>query len=373
MTTTTYLWDELSDNVIGEHVGGSVTTTFTQEPGLYGNLVSQHRATGTGQYHFDARGDTRELTDAIEAVTDTKLYDAWGNIISATGTTETPFQFIGRLGYSFDASTSLNYVRARWYIANACRWASRDPLEVIGGVNRYLFVDNNPKYFVDPSGLVGVCNSTNCSMFRTSISAAPQAIDVVDSQWAGTCRLKDFSVTVEITGPYMADGDATMIVGAQFHVRVEFMQPCFCCRFRQFTTGEDLYAAFVDRKTGKEVITPPRVSKRIPEREDCGPFEVEEGGKKVTKEYCYGDLGHPGQNPANKGGCLVEYRDQPGLHFPRELIVKAIRRRGSGNTILRYRYFAEFRLAIFDKCCGNGEVEILNRLVKLSDEGDFAL
>ena len=37
MATTTYLWDTVSDNVLLDETGGT-TTTYTQEPGLYGRF-----------------------------------------------------------------------------------------------------------------------------------------------------------------------------------------------------------------------------------------------------------------------------------------------------------------------------------------------
>ncbi len=101
MTTTTYLWDTVSDNILEED-DGTTTTVYTNEPTEFGDLISQNDGTDTNFYHFDARGDTRELTDVSETVTDTKLYDAWGNVIDSTGSTAMPFQFGGKLGYVFD-------------------------------------------------------------------------------------------------------------------------------------------------------------------------------------------------------------------------------------------------------------------------------
>ncbi|MCA9038478.1 MAG: hypothetical protein KDA91_25305, partial [Planctomycetaceae bacterium] len=88
------------------------------------DLLSQSDGTNTRFYHFDARGDTRQLTDESETVTDSWTYDAWGNILSRTGTTPTPFQFVGKLGYQYDALIELNYLRARWYETAMGRWES---------------------------------------------------------------------------------------------------------------------------------------------------------------------------------------------------------------------------------------------------------
>lgn len=155
MTTTTYLWDTLSDNILSED-DGSTQTAYTNEPSEFGNLVSQRRDINTNFYHFDARGDTRELSDDAETVTDTRLYDAWGNVLSSTGTTPVPFQFIGAMGYFFDTELTLTYVRARWNGSNEARWLTADPLGLADSSNVYQFVSNEPNSRMDPSGLLTV-------------------------------------------------------------------------------------------------------------------------------------------------------------------------------------------------------------------------
>jgi YD repeat-containing protein len=98
MPKTTYYWDELSDNVAAEYEDGILSASYTHEPGLYGNLLSQNRNGVTSYYHYDGRGDTVALTDDSGNITDTKEYDAWGNVIASTGGTVTPYLFRARLG-----------------------------------------------------------------------------------------------------------------------------------------------------------------------------------------------------------------------------------------------------------------------------------
>jgi len=152
MTTTTYLWDTLSDNLLSED-DGLGTTTYTNEPTEFGDLVSQNKDINTNFYHFDARGDTRELTDASAVVTDTKLYDAWGNVISSSGSTMMPFQFGGRLGYYSPAGNSSTYIRARWYDGKTAHWFSQDPIAFLDALTLYAYGNNDPIGKIDPSGL----------------------------------------------------------------------------------------------------------------------------------------------------------------------------------------------------------------------------
>ena len=115
MPKTTYMWDELSDNVAAEYEDGVLSASYTHEPGLYGNLLSQNRNGVTSYYHYDGRGDTVALTDDSGNVTDTKEYDAWGNVLASTGSTVTPYQFGGRHGYRHDANPGLINLRSRFW------------------------------------------------------------------------------------------------------------------------------------------------------------------------------------------------------------------------------------------------------------------
>lgn len=150
MPKTTYVWDELSDNVIEEYEDGVLSVSYTHEPGLYGNLLSQNRNGVTSYHHYDGRGDTVALTDDAGNVTDTKEYDAWGNVIASTGSTVTSYHFIGQSGYQTDPSTALVCVRARMYQPTAERWFSADPFDF---EESYRYSWNSPVQRIDPSGL----------------------------------------------------------------------------------------------------------------------------------------------------------------------------------------------------------------------------
>jgi RHS repeat-associated protein len=160
MAKTTYMWDELSDNVAAEYEDGVLAAAYTHEPGLYGNLLSQNRNGVTSYYHYDGRGSTVALTDDSGNVTDTKEYDAWGNIITSTGTTVTPYLFVGRKGYQ-TGNTGV-YIRARMYQPTIARWRSVDPLGFAQGSNLFEFLLNSPQMQLDPSGLLCMTNPQDC-------------------------------------------------------------------------------------------------------------------------------------------------------------------------------------------------------------------
>ncbi len=80
-------------------------------------------------------------------------YDAYGNLLTQAGSSETPFGFTG---YQKDDDTGLYYANARYYNPEEGRFLRNDPLE--GNVqdppslHRYLYANANPTSFIDPTG-----------------------------------------------------------------------------------------------------------------------------------------------------------------------------------------------------------------------------
>ena len=144
--TTTFVWDPVSDCVISELDGNNaVQAVYTNEPQQYGGVLSQRRGAATSTLHADALGTTCALTSNTQTTTDTYLYDAWGNLITSSGTTVNPFRWVGRYGYYQDASTGLVYVRARMYQPTVARWCSVDPIQRrFVRRNQYSYASQSP-------------------------------------------------------------------------------------------------------------------------------------------------------------------------------------------------------------------------------------
>ena len=168
MPKTTYVWDELSDNVIEEYEDGVLSASYTHEPRLYGNLLSQNRGGVTSYYHYDGRGDTVALTNDAGNITDTKDYDAWGNVIAATGSTQTPYAFVGRSGYQTVIGGT--YVRARIYYSAITRWLSQDAVDLDDGPNLFHYSRNSPISRTDPSGNTCCPTDADCEDSETILS-----------------------------------------------------------------------------------------------------------------------------------------------------------------------------------------------------------
>jgi len=155
--TTRFIYD--GQAYLLETNGSNVTVAvYTQEPTTYGYVASQYRLTNgvwtPSYYQQDALGSTLQLTDAAQNVTDTWLYDAWGEVLARTGETVNPFEWIGAWGYYKDQATGLYYVRARDMRSSDGRWRRPDPLLFVDGPNLYVlyFVPNG----VDPSGEIAI-------------------------------------------------------------------------------------------------------------------------------------------------------------------------------------------------------------------------
>ena len=114
-------------------------------------LISQNRDGVASFFLFDEQGSARQLANAAATVTDSYLYDAFGNPLLTSGSTTNPFRFVGRLGYYFDADLGDAFARARFYNTALGRFASRDPADA-GSVQRYGYCANNPVLLADPSG-----------------------------------------------------------------------------------------------------------------------------------------------------------------------------------------------------------------------------
>jgi RHS repeat-associated protein len=105
-------------------------------------------------YLFDGLGSTTQLASSTGPVTDSYLYDSFGDILLASGTTPNWFRYGGRLGYYFDSDLTRYQLRRRAYDPLLGRFLTRDPIRNFAS---YVYVLSNPVTLTDPSGLYAVC------------------------------------------------------------------------------------------------------------------------------------------------------------------------------------------------------------------------
>ena len=78
------------------------------------------------------------------------MYGAFGNVVSRSGSTPTPFGFAGAHQYQTDGDSGLQLLGNRYYDPSTGRFISSDSAKA--GRNWYAYCGNNPLSKVDPLG-----------------------------------------------------------------------------------------------------------------------------------------------------------------------------------------------------------------------------
>ncbi|RLC19393.1 MAG: hypothetical protein DRI57_07180, partial [Deltaproteobacteria bacterium] len=90
-------------------------------------------------------------------VTDSYVYDAFGNLRDRLGTTVNHYLYTGE---QYDPDAGLYYLRARYYSPGNGRFASQDSWQ--GRISdpvtlhKYLYANANPVMYVDPTGYMSI-------------------------------------------------------------------------------------------------------------------------------------------------------------------------------------------------------------------------
>ncbi|MBA3926359.1 DNRLRE domain-containing protein [Listeria rustica] len=113
--------------------------------------------TKTVFYHYNAHGDVVALTNEAGDIVAEYSYDAWGNVLQATETTneakQNPF---GYAGYTYDKEIGMYYLMARYYEPEQGIFISVDPdpgdEDDPLTMNSYNYANNNAVMHIDPDG-----------------------------------------------------------------------------------------------------------------------------------------------------------------------------------------------------------------------------
>ncbi|MBE6946167.1 MAG: RHS repeat-associated core domain-containing protein [Ruminococcaceae bacterium] len=109
----------------------------------------------TYYYVTNMQGDVVKLVRANGTTVASYAYDAWGKVLSATGSMAdvNPIRY---RGYHYDAETELYYLQSRYYDSAVKRFVNADGVTTTGqgflGCNMFAYCNNNPVSRVDYSG-----------------------------------------------------------------------------------------------------------------------------------------------------------------------------------------------------------------------------
>jgi RHS repeat-associated protein len=142
--TRTYVYE--AENALEERLSSGATIRYVHAPGIDQPMAGVQSGTAT-YYLADHLGSILLTTDASAAVTLTRQYDPWGNLLQGSATAG--YAFTGR---EWDPEIGLYFFRARYYDPKVGRFLSEDSIR--DGLNTYAYVANAPSRFVDPSGLL---------------------------------------------------------------------------------------------------------------------------------------------------------------------------------------------------------------------------
>lgn len=138
-------------------------------------------------YHYDGLGSVSDVTSASGVPTHAYSYEPFGSPRTALKldplAPDNPMQFTGE----YLDPTGLYHLRARQYDPSLGRVTGLDPFPpaaAVPYVSPYVYVDNRPTVFIDPSGMIKECSAQpNATLWAGSAAA--------DLQWIYASAQKD--------------------------------------------------------------------------------------------------------------------------------------------------------------------------------------
>ena len=110
-------------------------------------------------YATNLQGDVVAILNTSGTKVVTYAYDAWGNVLSVTGSMKDTLGKINPIryrGYVYDHETGLYYLQSRYYDPEIGRFINADAFASTGqgitGNNMFAYCGNNPIMFVDRTG-----------------------------------------------------------------------------------------------------------------------------------------------------------------------------------------------------------------------------
>jgi len=185
MNTTVFHYD-FDGNIIGESAADG---TFTAEYLYLGGSRTAKVDVASGNmyyYHNSYLGTPLLMTDSTGTVVWEAEYKPFGEAeVNPSSTVVNNFRFPGQ---HYDQETGLHYNYHRYYDPKTGRYITPDPIEQLGGINLFLYAENNPINAFDLWGLFEMVGSGNIffpPVTPEMIPGTPENTKLArDTEWA---------------------------------------------------------------------------------------------------------------------------------------------------------------------------------------------
>jgi RHS repeat-associated protein len=191
---------------------------------LFGaGLVSQKQSGSWYYYLADGLGSTMAIVDGSGNTQNTYTYDIYGTP-TKSGSLTNEFDFAGQ---QTDGSTSLQYLRARYYDPATGTFLSRDPLAKRPGWggSGFGYVDADPVRFADSTGRIPI-DSNGCALDDAGCARRNTELGYPDNPCGPDFPNCDFPNTAPprsdtLAGDVAAHDFGTKLIGEYLHVIVD--------------------------------------------------------------------------------------------------------------------------------------------------------
>ena len=255
-------------------------------------------------YTVNLQGDVVAILNSSGTAVVSYTYDAWGNVLSVTGSERASLGFANPLryrGYVYDTETGLYYLQSRYYNPQWGRFISADSLDVLTATpmsltdkNLFAYCDNNPVMREDERG----------SFWFVSIvvGLATQYVgDVIGNLIDGKTGADIFKPTSSI-GEYVAAGVTALVPGVGLGgALVRNIVTEGITTIEDVVLGNEVNAldsminigfgtvldAGFEKMSDKAIGY---ISSKMPQNYSSFAHKVRESGKKLTREQIYRNM-----------------------------------------------------------------------------------
>ena len=229
MQTVTHEYLTQSGKVMRETVrtDGTVTTVLDfiyDESGKPFAMIDQLGASPKTYYYvLNLQGDVVKLIDQDGAVAAAYAYDAWGNILSQSGSMAdaSPLRY---RGYYYDSETGFYYLQSRYYdpatrrFINADVYSSTDSSDAVP-CNMFAYCGNNPTASSDSDGefwhiVIGAVIGAVANALSTAVDAVKESGWDALSDGKTWAKIGTSALAGAINGGVTASGVGALAAGA---------------------------------------------------------------------------------------------------------------------------------------------------------------